>query len=59
MILPSKMFIHSIVKTFQHLQLKDVQMIESVAPSTALKDLSHISYAELVWGENIANSKIN
>lgn len=53
------MFIHSIVKTFQHLQLKDVQMIESVAPSTALKDLSHISYAELVWGENIANSKIN
>lgn len=38
-----------------------IQMIEGVAPSTVLKDLSHISsvlnHAELVWGEDVINSK--
>ena len=36
-------------------------MLDGVAPSTVLKDLSHISavlnHAELVWGEDIAHAK--
>ncbi|SDC09045.1 tyrosine-type recombinase/integrase [Acinetobacter boissieri] len=36
-------------------------MIDGVAPSTVLKDLSHISsvlnHAELVWGDDIAHTK--
>lgn len=38
-----------------------MQMKDGVSPSTALKDLSHISsvlnHAELVWGEDIAETK--
>lgn len=38
-----------------------MEMIEGVAPSTVLKDLSHIStvlnHAELVWGEDVAHAK--
>jgi len=38
-----------------------IEMIDGVAPATALKDLSHISsvlnHAELVWGEDIAHAK--
>lgn len=38
-----------------------MKMTEGVSPSTALKDLSHISsvlgHAELVWGENVVNAK--
>lgn len=38
-----------------------LEMIDGVAPATALKDLSHISsvlnHAELVWGEDVVNAK--
>lgn len=38
-----------------------IEMIDGVAPSTVLKDLSHISsvlnHAELVWGEDVAHAK--
>ena len=38
-----------------------VEMIDGVSPSTALKDLSHISsvlnHAQLVWGEDVEKSK--
>ena len=38
-----------------------IEMIDGVAPATALKDLSHISsvlnHAELVWGEDVAHAK--
>ncbi|WP_111894298.1 tyrosine-type recombinase/integrase [Acinetobacter sp. MB5] len=38
-----------------------MEMIDGVSPSTALKDISHISsvlgHAELVWGEDVANAK--
>lgn len=38
-----------------------MEMVDGVAPSTVLKDLSHISsvlnHAELVWGEDVAHAK--
>ena len=38
-----------------------IEMIDGVAPATALKDLSHLSsvlnHAELVWGEDVAHAK--